>query len=38
MTGRKVTGKCVKRNVGHPENERVDALAKGETRMALVKG
>jgi ribonuclease HI len=32
--GRKITWKWVKGHAGHPENERVDALANGEAQQA----
>ena len=34
MVGRKITWKWVKGHAGHPENERVDALANGEAQQA----
>nr|WP_244470290.1 RNase H family protein [Microvirga vignae] len=34
MVGRKITRKWVKGHAGHPENERVDALANGAAQQA----
>jgi ribonuclease HI len=34
IVGRKITWKWVKGHAGHPENERVDALANGEAQQA----
>jgi ribonuclease HI len=34
MVGRKITWRWIKGHAGHPENERVDALANGEAKKA----
>jgi ribonuclease HI len=34
LVGRQITWKWVKGHAGHPENERVDALANGEAKKA----